>query len=74
MNSGMIASSSNEFAMDFAKFGPEALPESFDQLCNRVEQVEGVRFRELWDKLPKRSEDGDQLLEELVKAARGAKP
>jgi len=36
-----------------------------------VEQVEGVRFRELWNRLPKRFEDGDQLLKELVKAARG---
>ena len=74
MNSGMIASSSKEFAMDFAEFGPEALPESFDQLCNRVEQVVGVRFRELWQRLPKRAEDGDQLLKALIEAARGAKP
>lgn len=74
MNSGMIASSSKEFAMDFAEFGPEALPESFDQLCDRVEQVEGVRFRELWQRLPKRAEDGDQLLRELIEMARNAKP
>jgi hypothetical protein len=38
-----------------------------------VEQVEGVRFRELWDKLPKRAEDGDQHLKELIETARGPK-
>jgi hypothetical protein len=70
MNSGMIASSSKEFAMDIAKFSPEALPDSFDKLCNRVEEVEGVRFRELCARLPKWAENGDQLLKEIVEMAR----
>jgi tetratricopeptide (TPR) repeat protein len=74
ISSGMLAWSLRGLVWDLDKFGPEALPESFDQLCDRVEQVDGVRFRELWDKLPKQAEDGDQLLEELVKMARGTKP
>jgi hypothetical protein len=70
----MLASSLRELAMDLAEFGLEALPGSFDQLCHRVEQMDGVRFRELWERLPKRAEDGDQLLKELIETARGAKP
>jgi tetratricopeptide (TPR) repeat protein len=73
ISSGMLASSLRELAMDLAEFCPDAQPESFDQLCTRVEQVEGVRFRELWQRLPKRAEDGDQLLKELIETARGAK-
>jgi len=71
ISSGWLSSSLKGLAFDLDKFGVEALPGSFDQLCHQVEQVEGVRFRELWDRLPKRFEDGDQLLKELVKAARG---
>ena len=74
MNSGMITSSSKEFAMDIAEFSPEALPGSFDQLVDRVERVGGVRFRELCERLPKRAENGDQLLKETVEMARGARP
>jgi hypothetical protein len=73
MNSGMIVSSFKELTLDLAQFGPEALPESFDQLCDRVEQVQYVRFRELWERLPKRAEDGDQLLKELIEMAKSAK-
>jgi tetratricopeptide (TPR) repeat protein len=71
--SGMFDSSLNGLTYDLNKFGAEALPSSFDMLCGRVERVEGVRFRELWERLPKRSIDGDKLLKELVEAARGAK-
>jgi tetratricopeptide (TPR) repeat protein len=71
ISSGILTFNLKELAFDLDKFGVEALPGSFDQLCHQVEQVEGVRFRELWDRLPKRFEDDDQLLKELVKAARG---
>ena len=53
----MIASSLQGLAYDLDKFGPEALPGSFDQLCDRVEEVEGVRFRELCERLPKQAEE-----------------
>ena len=71
INSGWLFSSLGGLARVLDKFGVEALPDSFDQLCHQVEQVEGVRFRELWDRLPKRFKDDDQLLKEHVKAARG---
>ena len=53
-------------AWDLEKFGVEALPGSFNQLCSRMEMEEGVRFRELWERLPKKAEDGDLLLKELI--------
>ncbi|MGV8126569.1 MAG: hypothetical protein ACP5PV_05095 [Methanothrix sp.] len=73
VGSGLLASSLNGLARDLYKFGSESLPESFDQLCQQLEQVEGVRFRELWQRLPKRAEDGDALLKEIIEMARGVK-
>ena len=71
IGSRMLALSLKGLAFDLDKFGPEALPGSFNQLCDRVEQIGGVRFRELFERLPTRAEDGDQLLKELVEMAKG---
>ena len=68
----MLASSLKGLARDLDKFGPEALPGSFNQLCDRVERVDGVRFRELYERMPNRVEDSNQLLKELVEMARSA--
>jgi len=70
ISSVFLASCLGDLARDLDKFGHEALPESFDQLCDRVEEVEGVQFRELWARLPKRAKDGDQLLKEIIEAAK----
>jgi tetratricopeptide (TPR) repeat protein len=70
MNSGMIASSFNELAMDFAKFGLDALPNSFDQLCDQVEQIEGVHFKKLFERLPSRARDGDKALRAVIEIMR----
>jgi tetratricopeptide (TPR) repeat protein len=72
IGSGMLASSLKGLARDLDKFGPEALPGSFNQLCDRVERVDGVRFRELYERMPNRVEDSNQLLKELVEMARSA--
>ena len=72
-SSGRLASSLSRLSWDLDKFGSQALPGSFAELCDSLEKVDGVRFRELWDRLPKRAEDGDVLLKELIGAARGAK-
>lgn len=71
MSSGLLTLEG--LIQDLDNFGPDALPESLDQLCQRLEQVEGVRFRELWQRLPKRAEDGDLLLKEIIETARGMK-
>lgn len=70
IGSGRFASALIRLAIDLHEFGPKALPESFDQLCDRVEEVEGVRFRDLWARLPKRAKDSDQLLKEIIEAAK----
>jgi tetratricopeptide (TPR) repeat protein len=72
-SSGMLDSSLRGLSRDLDKFGSEALPGSFAELCDSVEKVDGVRFRELWERLPKQEEDGDKLRKELIEAARGAK-
>jgi tetratricopeptide (TPR) repeat protein len=74
IGSGMLASSLVGMARDLDRFGPEAVAGSFDELCARMEQVDGVRFKELCERLPKQAEDGDRLLKEIVKAARNARP
>ena len=38
-------------------------PPSFEQVCEIVEQIEGVRFREMFDQLPKRAPDGDAAIQ-----------
>lgn len=42
-------------------------PPSFAQLCAVVEQIEGVRFRELFARLPKRFADGDAAIQAVWK-------
>ena len=48
------------------------LPTSFDHLCQLVEQTPGVRFRELFAKLPTtRAKSGDEALQIVLAQARG---
>lgn len=46
--------------------GRPPVPASFDALCRVVEQVEGVRFRELFERLPQRATTGDECLREML--------
>lgn len=46
------------------------MPRSFAALCSLVEQIEGVRFRELWEALPRRAPSGDEALAEVLRLAR----
>jgi hypothetical protein len=41
---------------------PAPLPTNFRKLCDLVEQIEGVCFQELFDRLPRREPDGDAAL------------
>jgi tetratricopeptide (TPR) repeat protein len=45
---------------------PAALPGSFDEMCARVERIEGVEFRALFDRLPQRKPNGDEALAEIL--------
>jgi len=69
--SGRLATTLRNLAIDFAQFIPDPppLPESFDELCRMVEAVEGVRFRELFERLPRRAATGDEALREVLRLA-----
>jgi tetratricopeptide (TPR) repeat protein len=54
--------------------GLTALPASFDDLCERVERIPGVRLRELFQHLPERTASGDEALGEVLKLAAQASP
>jgi hypothetical protein len=46
---------------------PLPLPASFEALCDIVERVEGVRFRELVERLPRRAPTGEAALAEVIR-------
>jgi hypothetical protein len=46
--------------------GAAALPADFVTLCDAVEQIEGVRFRELVEKLAADRVSGDELLQRFL--------
>ncbi|NBC33930.1 MAG: CHAT domain-containing protein [Alphaproteobacteria bacterium] len=80
--SGLLQSTAQALVRNLAKLGPDEaarhLPGSFDDLCTRVEQVEGVRFREMVTGLAGPDADLDAQLQEILTqafaAARGAAP
>ena len=65
--SGMLPSTLQALAGDLAAFSDTPLPADFAALCEIVEQVEGVRFRNLFERLPKdRAADGDAALQQVL--------
>jgi hypothetical protein len=67
---GRLAAALQVLAGELAGFGEQVLPGSFQALCARVGQVEGVRLAELLADLPGPAADGDQALAEVLRAAR----
>ncbi|MGA2737441.1 MAG: hypothetical protein ABSG65_08315, partial [Bryobacteraceae bacterium] len=50
---------------------PPPLPASFDELCEIVERIEGVRFRDLFSRLPTdNAATGDEALQKVLELAR----
>jgi hypothetical protein len=47
-----------------------SLPVSFDEMCEIVGQVEGVRFRELFERLPRVAPAGDTAMQRVIQLAR----
>jgi tetratricopeptide (TPR) repeat protein len=54
---------------DLARVDPRHPPDSFDELCRLVEQTEGVRFRELFSRLPQRAASGGEALRTVLEMA-----
>ncbi|MFO1432110.1 MAG: hypothetical protein U1F76_18530 [Candidatus Competibacteraceae bacterium] len=74
--SGRLPSRLQALAENLADFPANPpLPANFAALCETVEQVEGVRFRELFERLPKdRAATGDEALQQVLTLARQVQP
>jgi hypothetical protein len=70
-SSGRLTSTLQNLARDFAACAPDLppLPDDFAELCRLVETVEGVRFRELFERLPRRVATGDAALAAVLQGA-----
>jgi hypothetical protein len=51
---------------------PEDMPPGFDGICELIDRIEGVRFRELFARLPQRETTGDKALEAVLRMAQSA--
>jgi hypothetical protein len=70
MGSGGLAITLAAVASDLATSSEPAVPDSFAELCARVEQVDGIRFAELMARLPGPAANGDAALAEVIALAR----
>ena len=50
------------------------LPGGFDELCDRLAQLDDVRFRQLLQRLPQRAPSPDQALSQVLELARQSPP
>jgi tetratricopeptide (TPR) repeat protein len=64
----------NAARRDLARVRPGGPPASFDELCRLVDQTQGVRFRELFSRLPRRAASGDDALRTVLEMARPSEP
>jgi hypothetical protein len=67
--SGELQSDIEVLARDFWRAGHGAMPADFATLCAVVEEVEGVSFRELVERLATGLTNGDELLKKVVAVA-----
>jgi tetratricopeptide (TPR) repeat protein len=70
MNHGFLPRSLRTVTEHLAQVSPSDVPASFDEVCDLVEQTEGVRFRELFSRLPQRAASGDEALQAVLAMAR----
>jgi hypothetical protein len=70
--SGEWLSALPALASQMASFSPTPppLPTSFEELCGMVEQMDGVRFRALFEGLPRRMPSGEEALRAVLDEAR----
>jgi len=69
---GTMISTLKHLSLDLKLFGPKAIPASFDQLCQIVEELDGVRFRDLFHKLAEPAADGDRIMQKVIEMAKMA--
>jgi tetratricopeptide (TPR) repeat protein len=71
-NDGRLPNNLRVVRRHLAQVSPSDVPASFDEVCALVEQTEGVRFRELFSRLPQRAASGDEALQAILEMARTA--
>ena len=59
---------------NLAKAGLLDAPPTFAEVAHAVEELPGVKFRQLFDRLPRRAASGDAALAEVWKLAAGVEP
>jgi len=69
VGSGLLASTVRNLLSYQAKFRCQPLLLRFDQLCQIVEEVEGVKFRELFYRLAGPDADGNKVMQEVLSMA-----
>jgi tetratricopeptide (TPR) repeat protein len=72
MNDGHLPNTLGVLREHLAQVSPSDVPASFDEVCALVEKTEGVRFRELFSRLPQRAASGDEALRAVLEMARTA--
>jgi hypothetical protein len=72
MHDGLLLNTVREVRKHLAQLNPSDLPASFIEVCALIEQTEGVRFRELFARLPQRASSGDEALRTVLELARAA--
>ncbi len=73
INSGWLAKRIGNLRISLLKFTDQSLPASFDQLCSIVEEVEGVKFRNLFYQLAGPEADGDQVMHKIIEMTKAAR-
>ncbi len=58
----------------FLNAGLPGAPPAFVEVADAVEELAGVKFRQLFDRLPRRAADGDAALAEVWKLVAGVEP
>jgi tetratricopeptide (TPR) repeat protein len=69
MNHGDLPNNIQVLRNELAQVSPADVPASFDQVCDLVEQTEGVRFRDLFSRLPQRAASGNKALQAVLAMA-----
>ncbi len=69
---GRLPNTIAALARDLAELAPAPpLPRDFNHLCELVDQIEGVHFRDLFDRLPKEhAATGDEALQKVLAMAK----
>ncbi len=73
---GHLDGALRDLAFDLVEFAPDLppLPASFEDLCEIVEQEDGVRFRELFEGLPRVEAGGDAAMRMVIESAQARVP